>query len=127
MPNCLELASEELLLAISQFNNSDWFECHETLEELWMGEHGELRSFYQGVLQISVALHHWRNGNFAGAMSLLESGVDHLSNVQPVCRRVDVAGFIVQANRTREALAGLGKDRMTELEPSLIPRLSIVQ
>jgi hypothetical protein len=39
---------------------------------------------------------------------------------------VDVAGFIVQANRTREALAGLGKDRMAELEQSFIPRLSIV-
>jgi hypothetical protein len=126
MQNCPESPPDELLLAIRQFNNSDWFECHETLEELWMGEHGEMRSFYQGILQISVALHHWRNGNFAGAMSLLESGVGHLSKVHPVCGQVDVAGFIVQANRTREALAGLGKDRMAELEPSLIPRLQII-
>jgi len=126
MQNCPELPPDELLLAIRQFNNSDWFECHETLEGLWMGEHGVMRSFYQGILQISVALHHWRNGNFAGTMSLLKSGVDHLSNTHPVCMQVDVAGFIVQANKTREALAGLGKDRMAELEPSLIPRLRIV-
>jgi uncharacterized protein len=126
MPNCSELPSGDLLSAINQFNNGDWFECHETLEDLWMGEHGELRSFYQGVLQISVAMHHWRNGNFAGAMGLLKSGVDHLGNVRPVCRRVDVSGFIAEANRTREALGGLGKDRMTELEPSLIPRLRII-
>ena len=126
MPNCLELAAEELLLAISQFNNSDWFECHETLEGLWMGEQGEMRSFYQGVLQISVAMHHWTNGNFTGAMSLLKSGIDHLSNVRPVCRQVDVAGFVAEANKTRNALAGLGKERMTELESSSIPRLQII-
>jgi hypothetical protein len=39
---------------------------------------------------------------------------------------VDVAGFMTAANRVRDALAGLGKDRMAELEPSLIPRLQMV-
>ena len=126
MQNCPELPPDELLLAIRQFNSSDWFECHETLEELWMGEHGEMRSFYQGILQISVALHHWRNGNFEGTVGLLKSGVDHLSNVHPVCMQVDVAGLADQADRMRDALAGLGKDAMAELEPSLIPRLQII-
>jgi predicted metal-dependent hydrolase len=126
MQNCPKSPPDKLLLAISRFNNGEWFECHETLEDLWMGEHGEIRRFYQGILQIAVAMHHWRNGNFAGAMSLLKSGVDHLGNVRPVCMQVDVAAFAAEANRTREALAGLGKDRMTELDPSFIPRLQII-
>jgi predicted metal-dependent hydrolase len=126
MQNCEELPSDALLLAISQFNNRNWFECHETLEDLWMGEHGGMRDFYQGILQISVAMHHWKNGNFDGAISLLKGGVVYLINVQPVCRQVDVADFIAAANRVRDALAGLGKNRMPELEPSLIPRLQMV-
>jgi predicted metal-dependent hydrolase len=127
MGNCTEPPREELLLAVRQFNNRDWFECHETLEDLWMGETGEARDLYQGVLQVSVALYHWKNLNFGGAMSLLQSGVDHLSRVQPVCQQVDVLAFMTSANKARESLALLGKDRMTELESSLIPRLQLVK
>ena len=76
---CGEVPTAELLGAIDQFNRGEWFECHETLEELWVGEKGELKDFYQGVLQLAVALHHWRNGNLKGALILLKSGSDCLS------------------------------------------------
>jgi hypothetical protein len=126
MTNCAEPPPDELLLAVRQFNNRDWFECHETLEDLWMGETGEVRKFYEGILHVSVALHHWKNRNFGGTISLLRSGVDHLSHVQPVCQQVDVLTFMVSANTVLESLARLGKDRMAELEFSLIPRLQLV-
>jgi predicted metal-dependent hydrolase len=57
---CTQSPSGELLRALGEFNRGDWFECHETLEELWVGSQGEMRDFYKGVLQISVGLHHWR-------------------------------------------------------------------
>jgi hypothetical protein len=91
-----------------------------------MGETGEARELYQGILQISVALHHWKNLNFGGAMSLLKSGADHLSRVQLVCQQMDVAGLMASANKVRESLGHLGKERMAELESSLIPRLQLV-
>ena len=126
MHPCKEFPSDELLLAIAQFNRCDWFECHETLEELWMGEHGEMRSFYQGILQISVAMHHWANGNFEGAIALLKSGADYLRNVRSVCRQIDVTGFVAAADSFRKALDGLGKERMAELDPSLMPPIQTV-
>jgi len=126
MANCAEPPPDELLLAVRQFNNRDWFECHETLEDLWMGETGEVRKLYQGILHVSVALHHWKNRNFGGTISLLRSGVNHLSHVQPVCQQVDVLTFMVSANKVLESLARLGKDRMAELESSLIPHLQLV-
>ena len=61
---CAESPSGQFLLGIRQFNAGEWFECHETVEDLWIGEEGELRNFYQGIIQVAVALHHWRNGNF---------------------------------------------------------------
>lgn len=123
MRHCEESPPGQLLLAIRQFNSGQWFECHETLEELWIGEVGEVRDFFQGVLQISVALHHWRNGNFGGAVSLLSGGVKLLSHVADACLWVDVAQLISDANRVRAALEALGRERMAELDPSLIPRL----
>ena len=94
MLKCEESPPGQLLLAIRQFNKREWYECHETIEELWLDETGEMRNFLQGTLQISVALLHWRNGNHGGAVSLLESGVKYLKCVSDVCLWVDVLALI---------------------------------
>jgi len=125
MRQCDESPTGELLQAIGEFNRGDWFECHETLEDLWVGEEGEARYFYQGVLQVAVALHHWRGGNFGGAVSLLKSGSEYLRRVRPVCQRVDVAGLIAATDRLRVALSALGPARMSELDPACIPLLRL--
>jgi len=122
---CEDVAPEELLRAIDEFNRGDWFECHETVEELWVGEKGELRDFYQGVLQLAVALHHWRDGNFKGALTLLQSGGDCLSRVAPVCQGVDVARLAADAGKLQQALSALGEERMSELEQRLILKLRL--
>ncbi len=126
MRRCDESPPGQLLLAIRQFNEHEWFECHETLEDLWIGEEGEVRNFFQGILQVAIALHHWRNGNYGGAISLFNGGVTLLSRVSDACMWVDVAQLIADANRMREALEELGKERMGELDSVLIPRLRTV-
>ena len=126
MGRCDESPSGELLKAFGEFNRGDWFECHETLEELWVGAGGEARDFYQGTLQVAVALHHWRNGNFKGAILLLESGVRYLRLSCPVCQRVDVTHLLSSADSFRDKLMSLGPDRMTEVAPDIIPRMRLV-
>lgn len=125
MGSCDQSPPGALLRAMGEFNRGDWFECHETLEDLWVGEEGETRDLYQGILQVAVALHHWRNGNFGGAISLLKGGAGYLARTQPVCQRIQVAEFIQAADRVREALELLGPDRMKELDPALIPGLRL--
>lgn len=126
MRRCDESPPGQLLLAIRQFNAHEWFECHETLEELWIGEEGEARSLFQGILQIAIALHHWRNGNFGGAISLFNGGVRLLHQVSDGCLWIDVARLIADADRVRETLEEIGKERMASLDPTLIPRLRTV-
>ena len=119
--------SEQLLRGIGEFNRGDWFDCHETLEELWVGEKGELRDFYQGLRQLAVALHHWRNGNFKGALTLLRGGCVLLGRVPAVCQGVDVAGLRADAAILLATLSALGEDRIAELTAPLILRVRLVQ
>jgi uncharacterized protein len=126
MRQCHESPPGQLLLAIRQFNSRQWFECHETLEDLWIGEEGEVRDLFQGVLQVAVALHHWRNGNYGGAVILFNGGVKLLSRVSQACLWVDVARLISDANRMREALEGLGRESMHEVDDSLVPQVRTV-
>lgn len=126
MLKCEESPPGQFLLAIRQFNSGEWYECHETIEELWLGETGEMRDFLQGTLQISVALLHWRNGNHGGAVSLLASGINYLKRVSEVCLWVDVPVLIADSERVRKALEELGKDRMESMEATLIPHIKTV-
>jgi hypothetical protein len=123
---CDEAPPQQLLQAIDQFNRQEWFACHETLEELWVGEQGEIRNFYQGVIQVAAALHHWGNGNFGGAISLLKGGTELLSRVAGSCQQVDVAGLIADSRHTLAALEGLGRMRMGELQEEAFPRMRLV-
>jgi len=123
---CDESPPGQLLQGIREFNNREWFECHETVEDLWIGETGEVRDFYQGLIQIAVALHHWRNGNFGGAVSLLKGGAGYLRKVSEACQWVDVAALIADADRMRTALEKLGKESMAALAPDLIPLIKTV-
>ena len=123
---CADPPPGQLLQGIREFNRRDWFECHETVEDLWIGAVGEGRDFYQGLIQIAVALHHWRNGNFGGAVSLLKGGAGYLRRVADRCQWVDVAALIADSDRMRSALEELGKERMESLDPALIPLIGTV-
>lgn len=123
---CSESPPGQLLQAIREFNSREWFECHETVEDLWIGSEGEVRDFYQGIIQVAVALHHWRNGNFGGAISLLRGGTGYLGHVSGECQWVDVAGLIADADRMRAALEELGRGHMESLDPAFIPLIKTV-
>ena len=57
---------------VDEFNRGLFFECHDTLEDLWSGIRGPSRDFFQGLIQVAVAFHHVSNGNAAGALSMIE-------------------------------------------------------
>ena len=120
---CQDSPSGQLLLGIRQFNAAQWYECHETLELLWIPATGDLRNLYQGIIQLSIALHHWRNGNFNGAISLLDGGMEYLNKLPQTCLWIDVAELIRQAEFMKKQLDGLGKSKMADLDPSCIPKI----
>jgi uncharacterized protein len=65
---------------VAQFNEGCYFECHDTLEDLWSGLRGPSRDFFQGLIQVSVAFYHLSNGNTVGATSLFERALKRLES-----------------------------------------------
>jgi predicted metal-dependent hydrolase len=60
-----------LVKGIAEFNAGLFFECHDTLEDMWGGIRGPARDFFQGLIQVAVAYYHLGNGNAAGAESMM--------------------------------------------------------
>ena len=76
------------------FNEGEYFECHDTLEDLWQGTRGVDRHFLQGLIQVSVGLYHMLNGNFKGAASQLRRGLEKLHPYAPAHRGIELKAFI---------------------------------
>jgi uncharacterized protein len=66
---------------IDLFNQGRFFECHEAWEEVWKRSDGELKLFYQGLIQAAVAILHAQRGNLEGARSLYEKASTKLAAI----------------------------------------------
>lgn len=82
------------LKGIEEFNRGEFFECHETLEEIWLEEHGEDREFYQGIIQIAAGYLKWEAGVLRGAIKLWRSGLAKLESYPPKYLGIDLATFV---------------------------------
>ncbi len=73
-------ADPRLQQAIGQFNDGEWYACHDGLEELWHETQGPMRPVLQGLLQVAVAHLHLERGNRHGATVLMGEGLGRLAD-----------------------------------------------
>jgi predicted metal-dependent hydrolase len=78
---------------LAQFNDRLFFECHDTLEEIWAGTRGPARDFFQGLIQVSVGFYHFGNGNRGGALTMLDRGLKRLAKYPDRYCRVELGGL----------------------------------
>ena len=124
---CRDPPPRLLLAGIAQFNRGEFFEQHETLEDLWREEPRDIRRLYQGILQIGVGLYHIQRQNHHGAVYMLTRGSDYLRPFAPTCQSVDVADLLKQAARVLESVRHLGPTRLEQFDWSLAPRVTLVE
>ncbi len=114
------------LQGIEHFNVCDFFEAHEVWEELWTDYHGESRKFYQGLIQVAVALHHFGNGNIRGAKKLYHSSSTYLSAYRPLHMGLDLEKFLAQFTRCfQEVLANQEEFPKLQVDAELIPEIHL--
>jgi uncharacterized protein len=100
------------LQGVQQFNQGQFYECHDTLEAVWIEASEMDKRFYQGILQIAVACHHLSNHNLRGAMILLGEGIKRLSDYEPDYQRVDVSQLIEESASLLETLQQLAPEQL---------------
>ena len=80
-----------LARGIHLFNEREFFECHEVLEEAWTPERGPRRLFLQSLIHVAVGFYQCRRGNLEGATRQLRKGLRKLAPYLPSCEGVDTA------------------------------------
>jgi predicted metal-dependent hydrolase len=91
---------------IALFNCGKFYEAHEVLEDVWRAAPAVEKPFLQGLIQIAVALHHYSQGNQAGAKSLLARGERNLAGYPEEYAGVGLRQLRLQITGWREAIEG---------------------
>ncbi|WP_293157227.1 MULTISPECIES: DUF309 domain-containing protein [unclassified Microcoleus] len=107
----------EFLQGIEEFNSQDFYACHDTLEALWMEAGEPDKRFYQGILQISVALYHLSNQNWRGAVILLGEGINRLNYYQPSYAGIAVEDLLGQSAKLLSVLQQAGPEKVADFVP----------
>lgn len=115
------------LEGIEHFNKCDFFESHESWEELWTDYRGPSRKFYQGLIQAAVALFHFGNGNIRGAKKLYHSTCGYLEPYRPKHMGLDLEKFLEQFGRCFAEVAVCDAETFPEvaIDAELIPEIHL--
>jgi predicted metal-dependent hydrolase len=108
---------------IKEFNDEDFFTCHDTLEDVWMDVRGYERLFFQGLIQVSVGYYHLTCENFTGAEHLLGRGIEKLEEFVPEHRGIDVGGLVRHSTSTLSDVVAMRVGRLENLSTRNFPRI----
>jgi predicted metal-dependent hydrolase len=109
------------LKGIDEFNECLFFECHETLEEIWLEDHSEDRKFYQGLIQVAAGYFKLQQNVPAGALKLWRTGMEKLEPYGPVFLGVDVDALI---RAVQKDLADLDRSPAPESNSFTPPKIT---
>ena len=112
-----------LLEGVELFNQREFFECHEVIEQAWMEEQASIRIMYQGILQIGVACYHIQNKNWRGAMKVLDRGVAKIRRFTPRCMGINLEKLLADSETIRQELLRLGEEWQGEFDDTCFPNI----
>jgi len=107
---------------VREFNTHRFFEAHESLEEIWQQERGDVRDLYKGLIQVAAAWVHVRRNNAFGVRRLLTTALGYLAPYRPEgAMGLNVEEIAAASERTLAQLDRIGDDRAEELYPDFVP------
>jgi predicted metal-dependent hydrolase len=99
---------------ITEFNQRQFYACHDTLEAIWVDAPEIDKRFYQGILQVAVGCYHLSNDNLRGAIILLGEAVRRLCDYQPDYGGVNVEQLLEQSVALLQALQQLQPEQTSD-------------
>lgn len=114
---------EKVWRGVVLFDAGLYFACHEYFETLWGRTDDVASDFYQGLIQIAVAMRHLESHNVRGALILLHYGIGRLQRYPAVYKGVAVARFRAQLESLLDALDTLPNPSTYQFDPAHVPRL----
>ena len=85
---------DQVLDGIALFNREEFYDCHDTIEEIWLQESNDEQPFLQGLIQAAVAFHHYQDGKLGAARSMLSLAIEKLEGFPETHHQVLLKEFL---------------------------------
>ncbi len=112
---------DDFWLGVEQFNQGEFYACHDTLEAVWIEAPEADKRFYQGILQVAVALYHLGNQNWRGGVILLGEGIHRLRSFPSDYAGLDMADFMAEVTSLLSFLQHQGAENLPALQLTIGP------
>jgi predicted metal-dependent hydrolase len=117
--NCKQLLSDRAIEGIELFNQGEYFEAHEVLEQAWKEDSTPGRELYRAILQVAVAYLQIERENYSGALKMFLRMRQWIDPLPDLCRGVDVEQLRQDAQAVRRRILELGRERIAEFDRGL--------
>ncbi len=124
MNSCNAPLHPQAIEGIRLINSGQYFEAHESLEEAWKEEKGEIRELYRGILQVAVTYLHITRENYNGALKVYGRSLRWLKDWPDFCRGVNVKKLRIDAQAAIEEVQRLGVENIGRFNRSLLMPVS---
>jgi uncharacterized protein len=104
---------------VDEFNRREFYACHDTLESLWLESREPDKTFYQGILQISVGCYHLEQNNWKGAVTLLGEGINKLKDYTPTYEGVAVSDLFIASHLLLKQIQSIKPEKLSEASGNL--------
>lgn len=103
------------------WNQRQFFECHEVLEDVWLDTTGPEKEFFQGLIMACAAFFHLERKNTTGCLSLLVNALNHLEQFPPRYQRFPVREFVDLLATWQARVELMRAVDEVEFEPAQLP------
>lgn len=119
------MIDERFLEGLKLFNEGEFFECHEVIEDLWLETDSAdpYRDLYKGVIQAAAAIYQFERGIISGAIGLYGTSTAYLEKYSPSALSLDVRKLIDEMHSCFEILNHWDGQKTVLVPKERIPKL----
>ncbi|MFN3135584.1 MAG: DUF309 domain-containing protein [Candidatus Kryptonium sp.] len=116
---------DRFLKGIQEFNSELFFECHDTLEEIWNEERNpKIKKFYHGLIHIAVGFYHLTNLNFRGATSQLKKAIFKLNDYPEIYMNIKLSELLSEVKLWLEKIENISPGENFNFEN--LPKIKLI-
>ena len=106
---------------LNHYRRGNYFDAHESWEELWSDYYLPDRRFIQGLIQLSVSFVHLERDNLKGARSLLNKSIEKFEEFKELQRGINVTNLLNDIYKVRESYEKLTS--VTNFDWDIVPKI----
>ncbi len=116
---------EQYVEYVELFNERNFYDCHEVLEELWLDYEGPARKYYQGLIHLASAYLLLMRGNMRGCRARFASTLGYFSEYPTTYMGLDLEPLRVNVALWLDRLDGSDPGARLRYVDSDVPMLKL--